>query len=116
MLHMTLGCALVALVLTGPIPAQAKDLTVAEQVATLSTGQKVKVEMNSGETLKGRMGLAAANQFTLQLRNAAQGTSRMIRFDEARSVKPDGLSGLAKSAIIFGSIWVAIGIVAKLTI
>ncbi len=110
----TTTCIMIVL-LVGATPAPAADLTMAQQVAKFKAGRKIKVELNSGETLKGRMGAATAEQFTLEPRNASQGTSRVVQFSEARSAKPDGLSA-ADKWIIFGVIWVAVGIVAKLTV
>jgi hypothetical protein len=115
MLRTTASCILITLLGIGTIPAPAAEPTVAEQVAKLKVGRKVRVELNSGETLKGRMDSATADQFTLEPRNTAQGTVRVVRFSEARSVRPDGLTAGEKWAI-FGVIWVAVGIVAKLTI
>jgi hypothetical protein len=113
MLRPAVNCVLIALLVIGSVPASAAELTVTEQVAGLAVGRKIKVELTSGESLKGRMGSAAADQFTLEPRGTAQGTARVIRFDEARSVKPDGLTKGEKWAI-FGAIWVAVGICAKL--
>jgi hypothetical protein len=73
------------------------------------------VKLNSGETLKGRMGSTTDGQFALEPRNTKQGTARIVRFQEARSVKPDGLTAGQKWAI-FGVVWVAVGVVAKLTV
>lgn len=114
MFRTTVNCVLIALLVIGAIPASAAELTVAKQVAKLKVGRKIKVELTSGETLKGRMGSAAADQFALEPRSAAKGTARVVRFNEARSVKPDGLTKGEKWAI-FGVIWVAVGICAKLT-
>ena len=115
MLRAITGCILTTLLVLGVLPAPAADLTVAEQVAKLKVGRKVKVELNSGETLKGRMDSATAGQFTLAPRSKAQVTARVVQFNETRSVKPDGLTAGEKWAI-FGVIWVAVGIVAKLTV
>lgn len=114
MFRKTVNCNLIALLVIGAIPVSAAELTVAEQVAKLKVGRKIKVELTSGETLKGRMGSATADQFALEPRNSAQGTARAVRFNEVRSVKPDGLTKGEKWAI-FGVIWVVVGIVAKLT-
>ena len=114
MFRTTVSCLLIALLLiTGAIPASAAELTVAEQVAKLKVGRKIKVELTCGETLKGRLGSATADQFTLEPRSAAKGTARAVRFNEARSVEPDGLTTGEKWAI-FGVVWVAAGICAKL--
>jgi len=95
----------------GANPALAAGPTVAEQVAKLKLGRKIKVELNSGEILKGWMGSATADQFALEPRSkaSAQGAARVIRFNEARSVKTDGLTTGQKWAI-FGVVWLAIGI------
>ena len=114
MFRTAVNCVLIALLVIGAIPLSAAEPTVAEQVAKLKVGRKIKVELTSGETLKGRMGPATADQFALEPRSAAQGTARVVQFSEARAVKPDGLTKGEKWAI-FGVIWVAVGIAAKLT-
>jgi hypothetical protein len=113
MFRTIVNCVLIALLLIGAIPASAAELTVAEQVARLKVGRKIKVELTSGERLKGRLGSATADQFTLEPGSAAKGTARAVRFNEARSVEPDGLTTGEKWAI-FGVVWVAVGICAKL--
>ena len=113
MFRMTVTSCLIALLMIGSIPASAADLTAAEQVAKLKAGRKIKVELTSGETLNGRMGSSTSDQFTLEPRSTAKGTARTVRFSEARSVKPDGMSKGEKWAI-FGVIWIAVGIVGKL--
>lgn len=113
MLRMTVTCFLITLLLLGAGPAPAAERTVAEQVTKLKVGRKIKVELTSGETVKGRMGSTTPDQLTLEP-GSSQGTARVVRFTEARSVKADGLTKGAKWAI-FGVIWVAVGIVAKLT-
>ena len=115
MLRTALSCNLIALLLIGAIPGSARERTVAEEVAKLKAGRKIKVELNSGETLKGRMGSTTTDQFTLEPRNAKKGTARVVRFDEARSAKPDGLTTGEKWAI-FGAIWIAVAIIGKLTV
>ena len=115
MLRATVNCILIALLVGGAIPAPARDLTVAEQVSKFKVGRRIKVELTSGEMLKGRMGLATADQFVLEPRDAAKGTARVVRFNEARSVRRDGLTAGEKWAI-FAGIWVVVGIVAKLTV
>jgi hypothetical protein len=109
----TIACILVTLLTCGIITASPQP-TVAEQVARLKTGQKIKVELLSGETLKGRMDSATADQFTVELNSKPPVPARVIRFDDVRSAKRDGLSA-AKKWAIFGVIWVAVGIVGKLT-
>jgi len=84
-------------------------------VAHLKPGQNIKVELSSGELLKGRLDSATTDQFTMEERGAAPGTARVIQFDQARSVKRDGLTRGAKWAI-FGLAWVVVGIVGKLTV
>src|ERR1035441_8537132 len=85
MLRATASCILITLLVSGAIPAPAAEPTVAEQVAKLKVGRKIKVELNGGETLKGRMGSATADQFALEPRNTAQGTARVVRFNEAQT-------------------------------
>ena len=113
MLRITASCFLVTLLLLEAVPATAADLTVAEQVTKLKVGRKIKVELTSGETVKGRMGSTTADQLTLEPRSS-QGSARVVRFTEARSVKADGLTK-GQKWIIFGVIWVAVGIAASLT-
>ena len=108
----TITSCFIALLMIGSLPASAANLTAAEQVARLKVGRKIEVELTSGEILKGRMGSATADQFTLEPRGKAQGTAREVRFNDARSVKADGLTKGEKWAI-FGVIWVAVGIVGK---
>ena len=102
------GCMALAVLALGVHPASAAEPTVAAQVARLKPGQKIRVELTSGETLKGRMGSATADQFALEPRSP--GASRTIRFVDARSVKRDGMSTGEKWAI-FGVVWIAVGIV-----
>lgn len=112
MFRTTVGWVLIALQLIAALPASGAELTVAEQVARLKVGQKIKVELTSGETLKGRMGPTAADRLTLEPRSTSKGTAREVRFNDARSVKPDGLTK-GEKWVIFGAIWVAVGICAK---
>ncbi len=98
----------IAVLTLGVQPASAAEPTVAEQVARLKPGQKIRVELTSGETLKGRMGSATADQFALEPRSP--GVNRTIRFVDARSVKRDGMSTGEKWAI-FGVAWIALSIV-----
>ena len=114
MLRTLTGYILITLLAGGVIPASPQP-TVAEQVARLKAGQKIKVELISGEILKGRMDSVTADQFTMELNGKPPGPARVIRFDEVRTAKRDGLTAGKKWAI-FGVIWIAIGIVAKLTV
>jgi hypothetical protein len=109
MLRSTMTCILIALTLLKPVPSSAAEKTVAEQVAKLTLGRKIKVTLNSGETLKGRMGSVTADRFSLEPRNAAQGAPRVVPFTEAQSVKPDGTRTSTKW-IIGVAIWGAIAI------
>jgi hypothetical protein len=104
---------LTALIL-GAIPTPAADLTVPQQVAHLKPGRKIKVELTTGETMKGRMGSVTEAQFILEPRNKATGTARTIPFAEARSVKTDGLTTGQKWAVA-GAVWIAVAIVAART-
>jgi hypothetical protein len=113
-LRTTLTCILIAALITGAVPAAAAGPAVAEQIAKLKAGRRVTVALKSGETLKGRLGAVAADQFTLEPANPAYGVARMVRFDEARSVKPDGLTMGAKVAIVVAIVF-AIGIIGKFT-
>jgi hypothetical protein len=114
MLRATIACVLITLLTCGVIPASSQP-TVAEQVASLKAGQKIKVELLSGEILKGRMDSVTADQLTMELSGQPPGSARVIRFDEVRTARHDGLS-TGKKWAIFGVIWVVIGIVAKLTV
>ena len=67
----------------------------------MTLGRKITVELNTGETLKGRMGPVSADQFNLEPRRQGQGTTRSVRFDEVRSVR-SGLSGGQKWAVGVG--------------
>lgn len=100
---------LITVLTIGATPALAAEVTVAEQVAKLKLGRKIKVELNSGETLKGRMGSATVAQFTLEPRSAAHGTARTIRFNEARSVRRDGMTN-GEKWIIVGLVWIAVSV------
>lgn len=111
MLRITATCALIALTLTAITPALAAEKTVAEQAAKRKPGQKIKVKLNSGEILKGRMGSVTADQFTVQPRDAALGTARTVPFTEAQSVKADGLATWQKWTIGAVVTMVALGIV-----
>ncbi len=110
MFRVHVRCILIALLVLGTMPLQAAGQTVAQQVAKLSMGREIKVELTNGETVKGRMGSATATQFSLESRNAGQGAARAIRFEEARSVKADGLTAKRKWGI-FAGIWLALGVV-----
>jgi hypothetical protein len=112
MLRTNVSCILIALLVIGVQPASAEKLTVAEQVAKLKVGRRIKVELGTGETLKGRMGSTTGDQFTLEPGSKSQGTVRVIRFTEAREVKQEGLTTGQKWAI-FGVVWVAVAIIAK---
>jgi hypothetical protein len=110
----TIACVLITLLTCGVIPASPRP-TVADQVASLKAGQKIKAELIGGEILKGRMDSATGGQFSMELSGKPSGSSRVVRFDEVRSARCDGPSAGKKWAI-FGVIWVAVGIVAKLTV
>ena len=92
---------LIAALTIAAVPASAAERTVAEQVARMTLGRKITVELNTGETLKGRMGPVSADQFNLEPRRQGQGTTRSVRFDEVRSVR-SGLSGGQKWALGVG--------------
>ena len=100
---------LITVLALGANPGLAAEPTVVEQVAKLKRGRKIKVELNSGETLKGRMGSATVDQFTLEPGSTAHGTARPIRFSEVRSVRRDGMTTGEKWAV-FGLVWIAISI------
>ena len=85
---------------------------MAEQVARVKSGRKVDVKLSSGETLKGRMGLIAADRFTLEPSDSTKGSARVIRFSEAKTVKAAGLTN-GRKWVIFGVAWVVVGVVAK---
>ena len=109
----TSALALIILMTLGAIPATPAELTVAEQVAKVKVGRKIKVKLNTGETIQGQMGAASADQFMLETPATTQGNARIVRFADVQSVKPDGLTRGEKWAI-FGVVWVVVGIVGKL--
>ncbi len=110
----TLALVLIMLMTVGALPATPAELTIAEQVAKVKVGRKIKVKLNTGETIRGQMGASSADQFVVESPGAVQGNARTIQFTEVQSVKPDGLSRGEKWAI-FGVVWVVVGIVGKLT-
>jgi len=105
------GCTLITVLLFGAVPAAAADLTVAQQVAKLKLGRKIKVELNNSETVKGRMGSATADQFILEPDSAAHGAARTIRFVDARSVKSDGMTTSGKWIMWVIIVFAGLGIV-----
>ena len=105
------GCTLITVLIFGGVPAAAADLTVAQQVATLKLGRKIKVELNNSETVKGRMGSATADQFILEPDNAAHGAARTIQFVDARSVKSDGMTTSGKWIMWVIIVFAGLGIV-----
>jgi hypothetical protein len=109
MLRRTICCILITLLSIGTLTASD---TVAQQVSKTKVGRKVKVKLISGEILKGRMGPSTSEQFTLESRSTAPGTTRTVQFVEAQSVKPDGLTTGAKWTIA-GVVWVALAIIGK---
>jgi len=111
----TIGWLLITLMAIGAFPVSAAEPTVKEQVSRLRAGRRIHVELNSGERLKGRMGSTTADRFTVEPASPASGTARVLRIDETRSVKPDGLTTGQKWAI-FGLVWIAVGIIAKVTV
>jgi hypothetical protein len=115
MLRAVVNCFPIILLVMGTAPSSAADLTVAEQVAKLKDGRKIKVKLNSGEILKGRMGSVTTDRFSLEPPSKSHGTARAISFDEAQSVKSDGLKTWQKSVITVGVIWVALAIAGSFT-
>jgi hypothetical protein len=115
MLRTTVTCLLIPMLVMGALPAVAAEPTVSEQLAKLKVGRKIRIVLNSGETLKGLRGSIGADQFDLEPRGGAPQTARVVRFNEVRSVKTDGLTTGQKWAT-FAVAWVAVAIVAKLTI
>jgi hypothetical protein len=109
-----LAFLLIMLMTLGAVPATSAELTVAEQVAKVKVGRKIKVKLNNGDTIRGQMGAASADQFMLESPATAPGNARTVLFTEVQSVKPDGLTRGEKWAI-FGVVWVVVGIVGKLT-
>jgi hypothetical protein len=116
MFRVTAGFVLISLLAIGDVPVLVAQRTVTEQVAKLKVGRRVKVKLNTGEVLKGRMGSTVGDQFTLEPVGKTQGTARVVQFNEAESVRPDGLTA-GKKWLIFGvAAWIGAGIVAKLTV
>jgi hypothetical protein len=109
MLRTTIACLLIAVLAIEAISAAAAQSAVREQIAKFKHGRKIKVELNSGSILKGRLGTLEPDQFTLEA-NGLTASEAEIRFDEVRSVKPDGLTR-AEKWTIFGVIWIGLGIV-----
>jgi hypothetical protein len=115
MLRALVTCFPIILLVMGTAPCSGADLTVSKQVAKLKDGRKIKVKLNSGEILKGRLGSVSTDRFSLEPSSKSHGTARVIPFDEAQSVKPDGLKTWQKSVIIVGIIWVALSIAGSRT-
>jgi hypothetical protein len=105
---------LITLLTIGVVPAFAADVPISEQAARVKSGRKVDVKLSSEETLKGRMGLIAADQFTLEPSDSTKGSARVIRLSEAKTVKAEGLTK-GRKWIIFGVAWVVVGVIAKAT-
>jgi hypothetical protein len=97
-LRATTACVLITLLSCGVVPAWSQPM-VAEQVARLKAGQKIKVELISGEILKGRMDSVTADRFTMEPSSKPPVPARVIRFDEVRTASRDGLSAGKKWAI-----------------
>src|SRR5262245_21485916 len=100
---------LIAVLAIGAMPAAAAPSGVREQIAKFKHGRKIKVELFSGSILKGRLGTVGPDQFTLEAANGLSSSESKIRFDEVRSVKPDGLTRTDKW-VIFGVIFTGLGI------
>ena len=98
---------LIAVLAIAAVPASGADRTVTEQVARMKLGRKIKVELNTGEILKGRMGSATAEQFNLEPRRPGQRPVRVIRLDEARSVRPTSLTTKQTWGVVI-VVWVAL--------
>jgi hypothetical protein len=111
MFRTTVTGILIVLTLTGAIPASAAERTVSEQVAKLKIGRKIKVKLTGGDTLKGRMGTATAEQFSLQPRDAGKGAARVFQFTEVQSVTPDGMSTARKWIIGVAIGWISLAII-----
>jgi hypothetical protein len=89
---------------------QAAERTVAEQVGKLKHGQKIKVNLNSGDLLKGRMGSVGADTFTFE--PAGKGAVREVAFKNVQTVKPDGLNVGQKLLIVVGVAFVVLVVTA----
>src|SRR5262245_33405366 len=98
-------------ILLGDSPSASAKSTVAEQVARIESGRKITVKLKTDEIVKGRMGNVAPDQFSVKTDHS----ERQIRFVEVESVKPDGLTR-GEKWLIFGVVWISIGIVSKLAI
>ena len=115
MFRIPVSCVLIATLVLGAISLPAAEQTVAQQVGRLSLGRKIKVEMMSGEVLKGKLGSATTDQFILEPRAAGKGSSRPVPFQAARSVKADGMTTGQKWGTFF-AIWIGLGIVTATTV
>jgi len=115
MFRIPVSFILIALLVLSTMPLPAAEQTVAQQVERLSVGRKIKVELKSGEVLKGLRGSATADQVVLEPRKGGQGNARTIRFEEARAVKADGMTTGQKWGTFF-AIWIGLGIVTATTV
>lgn len=54
------------------IPADARPGSIREQTGKIKTGTKIEVALNSGEVLKGRMGVIMATGFVVEPANGSK--------------------------------------------
>ncbi len=104
--------ALAALLLPAT-PAFAAEVPIAEQVAKLKPGQRIKVELVTGEVLKGKLDTSAPQQFKV-IPSATPATPREVQFSEVRTIKPDGLSNGVKWVIAGGTAMLVVGLAARM--
>ncbi len=83
------------------------EASLAETFRKIKTGRKVEVTLISGATIKGRLGAVSNEGFTLE-------PASTLAFSDVRRVRATGLTR-ADKWIIFGVIWVAVGIIASRT-
>lgn len=71
--------------------SSAEEIKFKRQIVEFGTDQKVKVKLQSGETLKGRIAEIKNDSFTLQFINASgQVTSRDLTYGELSKVSKAG--------------------------
>ena len=73
----TIACILIALLICSVTPASAAP-TVAEQIASLKAGQKIKVELLSGETTKRPSGFGYNRSIHLDLSGKPPTSARVV--------------------------------------
>lgn len=106
-------CILISLLSVAAAAAAPPGPSVSEQVGRIKVGRKIKVKLQRGASLRGRMGAATADGFTLNPGDAKAAPAREIRFSEAQSVKPDGMTTGQKWAVA-GGVWIVLIVLGSL--